>query len=595
MKDQSSRGSEKSGETEPAQRIGHSTAMHAELRQIVADPSFRKSPTLTRLLKWLVEQTNAGQGDKIKSYSVAVQGLGKAADFDTQTDSYPRVQVGRLRKALESYYAHHGPTAELCLYLQQGSYRVRMGRLSSAYPKLYRPLATAGPLSFLNQDSAAQNIGTASEKHERITLASSRRWMVPVGAAVLIVLFALFMAYRADWWVERNNTYMLSASRPVVMLDPMGGDADSSSAIADGAFTFLADGLSRSWLAQVRTISSSGTSSQRSAPVTYRLEGHLNSGPSNGRRLYLRLHDVRSSALVWSTSVDLIAGESLSESLAAVIAELVGPFGVIAQNETRLSNGRLDAGYPCLLGYLSYLMSRQAAMQPAISKCLSQPSPDYRLEAVRLALLANDALDNEGGERGQQTTLENATAYSRQAIQTNPNEAYAHFAFSRTLFVVGDCAEGLRHSEMAAEANPYDPIVLAVLGALNAQCGHEAGERMLDQAFRLRVDGASYARLSLILGYIVEGRLDRLAELSEPGEYRKSDLAYHHLCETLIAATIDDRAKATGHWTQFLASSPEPNMSPDKALKHWVFSPRVRAAILQMLAVKGILQKKQPV
>ena len=77
----------------------------------------------------------------MKSYSVAVEGLGRAPDFDAIADSYPRVQISRLRKQLAAHYArHHVAGRKICLYLQPGSYLVRVAGLATAYPDLYHPL-----------------------------------------------------------------------------------------------------------------------------------------------------------------------------------------------------------------------------------------------------------------------------------------------------------------------------------------------------------------------------------------------------------------------------------------------------------------------
>ena len=70
----------------------------AEVGAVSATPEFERAPVMRRLLGFLVRITLAGNGDELKAYSVAVDGLGRDADFDSQSDSYPRVQVGRLRK-----------------------------------------------------------------------------------------------------------------------------------------------------------------------------------------------------------------------------------------------------------------------------------------------------------------------------------------------------------------------------------------------------------------------------------------------------------------------------------------------------------------
>ena len=74
----------------------------AEVAKVVESELFRSSPVLARLLAFLSQETIAGRGHTLKSYTIAVKALGRPVDFDAQADSYPRVQIARLRKALEA-------------------------------------------------------------------------------------------------------------------------------------------------------------------------------------------------------------------------------------------------------------------------------------------------------------------------------------------------------------------------------------------------------------------------------------------------------------------------------------------------------------
>src|SRR3546814_485773 len=95
-----------------------------ELAEIERSAAFVRSPVMRRLLRFIVRESEAGRGPLIKSYTVAVDGLGRSEDFDAQQDSYPRVQIGRLRKALESYYRQHQTATGLRFDLRPGSYEI---------------------------------------------------------------------------------------------------------------------------------------------------------------------------------------------------------------------------------------------------------------------------------------------------------------------------------------------------------------------------------------------------------------------------------------------------------------------------------------
>lgn len=105
----------KGATSSPGERPGLESAMRSELYHVLRDHSFLKSPTLSKLLAYLVFETINGNGDKLKSYTVAVDCLGKSPDFDAKSDSYPRVQTMRLRKLLEAFYSKNLPSDGLCL------------------------------------------------------------------------------------------------------------------------------------------------------------------------------------------------------------------------------------------------------------------------------------------------------------------------------------------------------------------------------------------------------------------------------------------------------------------------------------------------
>src|ERR1700731_807742 len=75
-----------------------------ELSRILASKSFRQVNRLQRFLTFIVEETLAGRGDRLKEYPVGVDVFGKDSSFDPRMDPIVRVQARRLRIRLASYY-----------------------------------------------------------------------------------------------------------------------------------------------------------------------------------------------------------------------------------------------------------------------------------------------------------------------------------------------------------------------------------------------------------------------------------------------------------------------------------------------------------
>ena len=61
--------------------------MRSELESVLASPVFARSPVQAQLLSYLVEASIDGRGKDLKSYSLAVEALGKSPDFYSQADS----------------------------------------------------------------------------------------------------------------------------------------------------------------------------------------------------------------------------------------------------------------------------------------------------------------------------------------------------------------------------------------------------------------------------------------------------------------------------------------------------------------------------
>jgi PAS domain S-box-containing protein len=96
--------------------------IRAAIERIVASDSFRLSPQLAAFLRFVVEATLRGEGERIKGYTIAVEALGRGEDFDPQADPIVRVEAGRLRRALEQYYAGPGAADLIAVEVPRGRY-----------------------------------------------------------------------------------------------------------------------------------------------------------------------------------------------------------------------------------------------------------------------------------------------------------------------------------------------------------------------------------------------------------------------------------------------------------------------------------------
>lgn len=103
-----------------------------QLNRILASKAFRQADRLKRFLSFIVEETIAGRGDRLKEFVVGVEVFGKAESFDPRNDPIVRVQARRLRAQLSRYYREEAPDGELLIELPKGGYAPTFRLIKSA-------------------------------------------------------------------------------------------------------------------------------------------------------------------------------------------------------------------------------------------------------------------------------------------------------------------------------------------------------------------------------------------------------------------------------------------------------------------------------
>ena len=79
------------------------SAVRAQLDSILASTVFARAPHLRRFLSFIVEETLAGQGTRLKEAVLAHELYGKGTDFDAGNDPVVRVDARRLRDKLREF------------------------------------------------------------------------------------------------------------------------------------------------------------------------------------------------------------------------------------------------------------------------------------------------------------------------------------------------------------------------------------------------------------------------------------------------------------------------------------------------------------
>src|SRR5262245_13370184 len=82
--------------------------VRAELDRILTSTGFSSAGRASRMLRYVVDKTLAGEGDQLKEYAVGVEVFERDEQYDPRIDSIVRVEAGRLRTKLDEYYNGEG-------------------------------------------------------------------------------------------------------------------------------------------------------------------------------------------------------------------------------------------------------------------------------------------------------------------------------------------------------------------------------------------------------------------------------------------------------------------------------------------------------
>jgi adenylate cyclase len=196
--------------------------VRAELDRILASKGFATAGRLSKLLRYVVDKTLAGESDQLKEYAVGIEVFERDDKYDPRLDSIVRVEAGRLRTKLDEYYngwstvAHgakvgDGAGSPIRISLPRGGYSAQFTRVD-----------------------AAPAVASESAQPAPAPPAKSRA-AVPLAAALFIAIGAML------FWLGSDRTAPADL-RPTAAVLPfeanmIGGDNSNYSALITEAVT----------------------------------------------------------------------------------------------------------------------------------------------------------------------------------------------------------------------------------------------------------------------------------------------------------------------------------------------------------------------
>ncbi|WP_395019825.1 hypothetical protein [Dongia sp.] len=206
--------------------------VRAHLETLLHNEALAISDRNRRFLAYIVEETLAGRGDRIKAYNVALTAFDRTDDFDPQTDPIVRIEASRLRRALEHYYLTAGKADAMRIEIPKGSYVA-----SFSYAELEPAPSFDG--------ESLRMAGALPAPIARRRILSMRKppiWWIASLAALLLLMLGWLLPVMVDGAVGRAK---LALNGPSILIQPFEtGAGDAQAFVARGITAELIGRLS---------------------------------------------------------------------------------------------------------------------------------------------------------------------------------------------------------------------------------------------------------------------------------------------------------------------------------------------------------------
>jgi TolB-like protein len=454
--------------------------VRGQLQRILDNPALEASERRKRFLRYIVDESLAGRGDRLKGYSIAIAVFDRDESFDPQTDPVVRLEARRLRRALDHYYLTAGRADPIRIEIPRGG-----------YAPIYGPQAAPAEVS-----TAASAAAGRVPEADPVPRGRARFLGYPLPAfGIAVVLGAALAVAAAVAWLSLgrapSDQSVAQAAvdprseEPAVIVLPF---ANLTGIAVDDRF---AEGLTEELLSDltrfddVRVHSVHDDLQEQGVldravgerPHTrYMVKGSVRRMAS-GLRTTVHLIDLGSGRYLWSETYERSLTDDNSVALqkalgAEVASHLAEPYGVVRQVTAHLGGeGRPEIlrTYDCVSQAYAYrrtfspdvFQSTRACLEGAVRRDPSRPDA--------WAMLAFTYLDEYrwygfGPRYRQPEALDQAYAAAERAKELDRDTALSLTTHATVQFHRGNLDEAEAAQRRAIALNPNNPEPLVQLG-----------------------------------------------------------------------------------------------------------------------------------
>lgn len=519
------------------------TRVKDQLNRILSSKAFDQSPKMKELLSFVVEQTLVGNGDRLKQFTIATEVFDRDADFDHQADPIVRIQAGRVRRTLETYYLTEGVNDPIVLSIPKGR-----------YSPLFTPQA---PQAARQTASLAQ--------------------------------FA------------RETQKSLSPTLTVLPFLSLSDDPEKRF-FAEGFGEELATELARFDMLKVVSMHALGETSidpRTSADVKGLGEklgvSFITSGTmqalGNKVRIYAKLYRTDSGEQVWAEkyTCDLATDDLFSvqdDIIAEVVAELASSFGIIHREIYQSCNQKKIehlSTYEATLRYRHYLMTlsedtHQQATQALLSAV--QNEPDVALLHAMLAVLYFDA--DMLGMNKVDSAVETALNYAKRAVELEPTNQESQIAMLMAHQVAGDVNSVIETVDKVIAINPNAAYQIGLSGWALCMAGEfDRGLQLIQDSKALNPFRPPWFSVASIIHKIMlddfEGADKAISKLSLRRVF------WIPMLKAIIQVYKGEFKQAQASYKEMLQMQPDFENNEEHYLSAYIASPEIKTKLLNAL------------
>ena len=532
-------------------------AILEQLNRILGSSSFRQSRRRRRFLEYIVTETVAGRGERLKGYNIAVAVFDRPETFDPHLDPIVRNEAARLRDRLREYYEGDGQNDTIHIDLPKGTYTPQIELRQPAKPNQPNTATADGRLGLSQEPAASQP--RAGKTSVGLFAAST--------IAVLLALLAGFAAWK--WWAP---SAMISDKASIAILPFKNtGNDPKWDRFADGITEDIVTDLSHS--KDLFIVARNSTEVYRDKPadvrtigrdlgVRYVLEGSIQ--PNGDRiRVTAQLIDARTGGHVWSNRYDRAETDLFDvqqDVTGKIAATLTGYEGAVATAERSLARRKPPSD---LTAYDFYLLGMEAKHGGAVGGVTKSGLEDAE-RLFRKALEIDPKLARAyvglvwvqvysidlGLALSVEEALSKMLEAGEKAVQLDPNDGETHLALGTAYSYHGRREQSLTELGKAETLAPSNADVLLIIAWTISGLGEtDRAISLADQVLKLNPRYPDWYNQGLSYVYFFGEQYDKSVKyrllVKEPlaPDYAFLAMAYAYLGRTSEAETAAANVK----------------------------------------------------